>query len=146
MVSCNSPEQSGRCGLGAVHLPIFAKVRELPVSIHCSINRVVTAPADYVYSPYVAELWNSLSSMGIAAVGVVGLAVGARIGLRNDLMVRYDTNWRVIVSVLSYPKYAQVLYVMVVVIGVGSTVFHAHLSYAGQLLDEVPMMLYVLCT
>ena len=74
---------------------------------------------DYVYLPHVAELWNTVTSLCFC----VGPA----------LLWRRTRDWEVRFNLL-----------MLVGIGLGSAVFHATLQYyAGQLLDELPMLFYV---
>ena len=76
----------------------------------CEIN--------YVYTPYVAELWNSVTSL-LFCVGPILLWSRTR-----DLQVRLNL-------------------ALVVAIGLGSFAFHATLQYRDQLLDELPMITYI---
>ena len=85
----------------------------------------LTAPAsedwcesNYVVSPAIAEFWNTISSLRIIATGIVGLLVGLRQNYRRRFLV---------------PS------VMLVFVGLGSTLFHATLTYWGQALDELTM-------
>ena len=73
---------------------------------------------DYIYTPYVTELWNSVTSLSFC-VGPAVLWSG-------------NHDWEVRLNLL-----------LVAAIGLGSFVFHATLQYEGQLLDELPMICYV---
>ena len=78
--------------------------------------------ADYAHSPFVAELANTVSSLPIVAAGAYLLCVGAR------------ERWGARFHALS---------AAVLVTGLGSVAFHATLLFAGQLLDEMGMVLTV---
>jgi len=78
---------------------------------------------DYVVSPYIWEFWNTVSSLVISAVGVLGLLTARRTQL---------------------PASLKVLYTVLIGIGLGSAYFHGSQSHAGQLCDELPMMVFVL--
>lgn len=71
----------------------------------CEIN--------FVYTPYVAEFWNSLTSLFICVNGMVGMYY--------------------------YPDVA-LLYATLVPIGLTSCYFHLSLSLLGQILDEFSIM------
>ena len=75
---------------------------------------------DYATTPYVAELWNTLTSLLYCVEAVLLLHLhGAR--------------------VIARVPYARVILGAVFATGVGSTLFHATLRYDMQLLDELPM-------
>lgn len=76
---------------------------------------------DYVYSAYVMELWNSLTSFCFV-VGPLWLW-----GRTRDIEVRLNL-------------------LMVAAIGLGSAAFHGTLQYEAQLLDELPMICYIMHT
>ena len=73
---------------------------------------------DYVYTPAIVELWNSLTSLCFLIGPVVTW--------------RSADNWEVKLNLL-----------LVAGIGLGSAAFHATLQYEAQLLDELPMICYV---
>ena len=73
---------------------------------------------DYVFTPYVAEFGSSLSSLAIVCNGLYGLFM----------------HWS---SVETRYLFA---YLVFVVVGLGSSLFHATLRREYQLLDELPMM------
>jgi len=76
---------------------------------------------DYVYTSYVTEVWNSLTSLCFLP-GPIALW-----GLTQD--------WEVRTNLL-----------LVAGIGLGSAVFHGTLQYEAQLLDELPMICYIVHT
>ena len=78
---------------------------------------------NYAASPLVAELWNTLSNVWIALPAVYGAM----------LAWKHQFEWRFRWAFLALS-----------LVGLGSTVFHMTLRYAGQLLDELPMI-YAAC-
>jgi dihydroceramidase len=74
--------------------------------------------ADYVVTPYIAEIGNSLSSLSIVFNGVFGL------------IMHYRT--------VELPYI--LAFVAIVIVGFGSFAFHATLRREMQVLDEVPML------
>lgn len=76
---------------------------------------------NYVVTPYIAEFWNTLSSLGIAAFGVAGVVHCARAGRRVE------------------PRFWG-SFVALAVIGLGSAGFHGTLLKYPQATDELPMV------
>ena len=74
---------------------------------------------NYIVNPYVAEFWNFVSSLIMAAIPAYGLW----------WMWRQQREWRFLL-----------LDVAVIVIGLGSALFHGTLTFWGQLADELPML------
>jgi len=74
--------------------------------------------ANYRYSPYVCELFNTLSSFAILLAGWVGAWCHRR-GLERRFLLAF---------------------LALFVVGVGSIAFHATLRFELQMLDEVPML------
>ncbi len=74
---------------------------------------------NFAHSHYIAEFWNTLSSLAIVWVGGCGMALSCWQRLGNEQML---------------------CYLCLTVVGVGSTAFHATLMRTGQVLDEVPML------
>jgi len=74
---------------------------------------------NYAYSPYVAEFWNTISSLWLLALAIFGLIVGKRLDIKLPV---------------------QLSYMILGVVGVGSALFHGTLLYSCQLLDELPMI------
>jgi dihydroceramidase len=79
---------------------------------------------NHVWSPYIAEFWNTVSNLALIVPGLVGM-------------------WNVFQNGLE-PRYF-LCYCGLFVVGVGSTLFHATLTYSMQLLDELPMLLLSSC-
>jgi dihydroceramidase len=75
---------------------------------------------NYVYSPYVAEWWNTLSSLPMVFFSLAALALGVRHG---------------------YPKRLLLPSLLTACVGLGSVAFHGSLLYGGQAMDELSMVL-----
>ena len=73
---------------------------------------------DYVYTPFVMELWNSCTSLCF----LIGPLVLWRSAQDREMLLNL---------------------ILVAAIGLGSAAFHATLQYEHQLLDELPMICYV---
>lgn len=73
---------------------------------------------DYVVSPYIAEYYNTLSSIPMILLGYYGFYYYKK--LHNN-----QNNYR---------------FIILMAIGYGSTVFHATMTRFSQLLDEIPMI------
>lgn len=76
---------------------------------------------NYVHSHYVAEWWNTLSSVPISLAALLGFWLLWRSAAPRE------------------PRFV-LGYVVVFVVGLGSVAFHATLSKLGQALDELPMV------
>lgn len=74
---------------------------------------------DYVYTPFVIELWNSVTSFCFLA---------------GPMLL-----W----SSAAGDREVQLNLLLVVAIGLGSAAFHGTLQYEHQLLDELPMICYI---
>ena len=75
--------------------------------------------ADYTHSFYVAEWWNTLSSFPLVIFSLLAL----RLGLLHG-----------------YPKRLLLPSLLTALVGLGSVWFHGTLSYGGQALDELSMV------
>ena len=76
--------------------------------------------SNYVVTPYIAEFFNTLSSLPMVVLGLVGVA----------LERRYATGeTRIALAFLG-----------LAFVGVGSALFHATLRFHYQLMDELPML------
>eukprot|EP00397_Hematodinium_sp_SG-2012_P034919 GEMP01037500.1.p1 GENE.GEMP01037500.1~~GEMP01037500.1.p1 ORF type:complete len:259 (+),score=42.44 GEMP01037500.1:173-949(+) len=78
---------------------------------------------NYVWTPYVAEFWNSLTSLFIAYVGVVAYLMAPEY------------------MFTTHSLFLRACYGSLVVIGLGSAAFHGTLLREYQAWDEIPMML-----
>jgi len=74
---------------------------------------------NYVHSFYIAEFFNTITSLPAAFFALRGLYLAYKYG--------YDTRFFVI-------------NMMVGMVGIGSALFHGTLLYTGQILDELPMV------
>jgi dihydroceramidase len=74
--------------------------------------------ANYRYSPYVCELFNTLSSFALVLAGCLGAWLHRRVLERRFLLA----------------------YCALCVVGLGSVAFHATLRFELQMLDELPML------
>ena len=74
---------------------------------------------NYVVSYYIAEFWNTLSSVPIVLAGLYGL----RQSVRQGYGWQYSVSWAALA-----------------VVGVGSVAFHGTLLFEGQALDELSMI------
>jgi dihydroceramidase len=85
---------------------------------------------NYVYTPYVAELWNTASSLVIFLAAAIGLVLALRQRVRAE------------------PRFL-LGFVGLAVIGLGSAAFHGTLLKLPQATDELPMvwlsLLFVYC-
>lgn len=70
---------------------------------------------NYVYSTYVAEFWNTLSSLFLSYAGYVGY-------IRNR---RWNGSF---------------VFIVLMIVGVGSAYFHGSLTAHSQMYDEIPMI------
>jgi len=73
---------------------------------------------NYEYNTYVAEWWNTISSMYMTLCGFLGM-----------MFCLYS----------KYPVRFAMAYFSLFIVGAGSALFHATLSYQGQIADEIPM-------
>lgn len=74
---------------------------------------------NYAVTPWIAEFWNTLSSLAMVAAGLVGL--------RTRHLV-----WEV-----------RAAFGLLLVVGLGSIAFHGTLRFELQMLDELPMLYLV---
>ncbi|KAJ9086619.1 hypothetical protein DSO57_1001901 [Entomophthora muscae] len=73
--------------------------------------------ANYVHSPFIAEFFNTLSSLALVFLGEFGVRMN------------HTTHWK-----------QTMCFRMLSVVGVGSMLFHMTLKYHMQMLDELPML------
>lgn len=77
--------------------------------------------ANYRVTPYIAEFWNTLSSLAMVGAGTLGFWLNRR--------------W--------VPRRFLAAYGLLAVVGLGSIAFHATLRFELQMLDELPMLYLV---
>jgi len=75
---------------------------------------------DYVVSRYIAEFWNTISSLFIVLLGLHGLLMHNK---------KY------------YERRHSAVFFILSIVGIGSALFHCTLRKTGQMLDEIPMVL-----
>lgn len=80
--------------------------------------------SNYQVSYYIAEFWNTLSNIFIIVFSVIGLGYARR----DNLELRFI-----------------LCYVILLIVGIGSALFHGTLLYQTQLLDELPMIYATAC-
>ncbi|KAL0080172.1 alkaline phytoceramidase family protein [Phycomyces blakesleeanus] len=73
---------------------------------------------NYVHSYYIAEFWNTISSLAMVTMGLLGFSLH-----HNSLGLKISTS-----------------YLFIVVVGIGSVLFHGTLQFEYQMWDEVPMV------
>jgi len=74
---------------------------------------------DYDLTYYIAEFWNSLSSIIICIIGYIGYKLHPHPSFNSKF---------------------QFAFLSICIVGIGSAWFHATLSRKGQLADELPML------
>ena len=74
---------------------------------------------NYVVTRFVAEFWNTVSSLAMVAAGLVGL------------------------SIRRFAREIRVAFGLLVLVGLGSVAFHGTLRFELQMLDELPMLYLV---
>ena len=77
--------------------------------------------ADYAVTPYIAEFWNTLTSVPLVAIGFYGI-------------------WRHHRTVYGLEPRFWFSFFAFIAVGAGSVLFHATLWRVGQVLDELPMV------
>jgi dihydroceramidase len=74
---------------------------------------------NYTITPFVAEFWNTLSSLAMVTAGLMGLFSRR------------------------FAKEIRLAFALLVLVGLGSVAFHATLRFELQMLDELPMLYLV---
>jgi len=75
---------------------------------------------NYSHTHYIAEFYNTMSSVPMIWMGLIGMIESRRIGL---------------------PRHFALSFFALMIVGIGSVMFHASLVYSAQLADELPMIL-----
>mmetsp|Transcript_5848 Transcript_5848/g.11593 ORF Transcript_5848/g.11593 Transcript_5848/m.11593 type:complete len:291 (-) Transcript_5848:221-1093(-) len=84
-----------------------------------SDSKIDFCEESYAVTPYIAEFWNSTSSLVYVFLGILGIY--------NCVKMR---------TCLLYPT----IFLTLSIIGVGSTTFHGTMRWWGELWDELPMI------
>jgi len=74
---------------------------------------------NYAVTPWIAEFWNTLSSLAMVVAGVVG------------------------VRTRRFAGEVRIAFALLILVGLGSIAFHATLRFELQMLDELPMLYLV---
>ena len=88
---------------------------------------------DYAVSHFIAEFFNSLSNIPPIVFTLVALYFGSL-----KYIAELEKNKSMITTV--QPRVILLGYLVPIVVFSGSFLFHSTLTYAGQLLDEIPML------
>ena len=107
----------------------------MPAGLFVPSSSINWCEQDYVVTYYLAEFVNTISNVPPIFVSVAALIAGSivvheKIGLNGKRLLQ---PWIVLLA-----------YIAPIVVFCGSFVFHSTLTYAGQLLDELPMI-YGIC-
>lgn len=112
--------------LAAMALLCYHQRSQIYLTLQYESSPVNWCEENYVYNNWIVEFWNSLSSFLLSGFGLWGI-----IAYRNDAkFYRFEPTMFLV-------------WVVMIVVGLGSVWFHATLSVAGQISDEVPIV--VLC-
>ena len=74
---------------------------------------------NYAVTPFIAEFWNTLSSLTMVVAGLIGL------------------------STRRFSREIRLAFALLVLVGLGSIAFHGTLRFELQMLDELPMLYLV---
>ena len=81
---------------------------------------------NYIESEYIAEYWNSITGGFLIMSGILFNKFNKDLILQNNIYIQ--NNFKTICNLL-------------ILVGVGTILFHSTLLYPFQLLDEIPMIL-----
>lgn len=104
---------------------------------------------NYAITPYIAEFYNSISSLVILLIGIAGLYV-CRKQRRRTLQSTRDgfTVSQQSFAHIPHPNWPEtrfsLAYLVLCFVGIGSFWFHATLQYYAEAFDELPMCYWVL--
>ncbi|XP_065886856.1 alkaline ceramidase 3-like [Dysidea avara] len=102
-------------------MPAFAPPENQPIVGHWGkpTSTLDFCEENYVVNFYIAEFWNTITNVSMIIPPLVGAVTSWRDGLER----RYTAS-----------------YILLTVVGIGSSLFHGSLLYHMQLLDELPML------
>ena len=104
------------------HAPIGELVLYVPPDVAQSAENRPDQEPKYDTSVFIAEYWNAVSSMVYFLMGGTCLV----------LACRRELDWRINIG-----------FVMLMLVGVGSFLFHATMRFSMKLCDEIPMQLLI---
>jgi|GEM_PF-305534 len=108
--------------LAGCALTAFEKREALKATFQYDSSPIDWCEENYVHHPLIAEFWNSLSSFSMVVVAFIA--------------PRYFGQ-----GVQEHEPNIWILWSLMVLVGIGSILFHGTLSVAGQVLDELPICL-----
>jgi dihydroceramidase len=88
---------------------------------------------NYVTTHYIAEFWNTVSNVLMILAGIYGIYWFNK----NNKIVSMKKESS---SHKKYPFEVKICFIMLMMVGIGSTLFHMTLLSSMQLLDELPML------
>lgn len=77
---------------------------------------------DYLYNEYIAEFWNTITGFSLIFAGIYNFYINKR----KNIQELYYSNF------------------LLMLVGIGTILFHGTLFYFFQLIDEIPMLLLVI--
>jgi hypothetical protein len=81
---------------------------------------------NYINSEYVAEYWNTITGVFLIISGVMFYNLNKKLIMTNNIYIRQNF---------------KNIYNLLILVGIGTMLFHGTLLYPFQLLDEIPMIL-----
>jgi len=81
---------------------------------------------NYIESEYIAEYWNSITGVFLIMSGILFNKFNKDLILQNNISIQ---------------DHFKKIYILLILVGVGTILFHSTLLYPFQLLDEIPMIL-----
>ena len=81
---------------------------------------------NYANSEYIAEYWNTITGVFLIVSGVMFYNLNNDLIMTNNIYIRQNFKY---------------IYNLLILVGIGTMLFHGTLLYPFQLLDEIPMIL-----
>ncbi len=81
---------------------------------------------NYINSEYIAEYWNTITGVFLIISGVMFYNLNKNLIMKNNMHIRQNF---------------KNIYNLLILVGIGTMLFHGTLLYPFQLLDEIPMIL-----
>lgn len=96
--------------------------------------------SNYELSEYMAEFWNTVSNLVMIVLPLYSIAWSLRLRRRNARLRQEALRGQLIASQFELPRSVVLAQLGLLLVGVGSWMFHMTLLYPMQLLDELPMI------